>query len=73
MKKKEKKGKLGKRKSVRMVELNQWVLMGRGIDQKGRKRVGGLNQEECSEGLTDKHDRKKHKILKQINGMNKRK
>ena len=35
--------------------------------------TGVMGDEESSEGLTDKHERKKQRILKQINGMNKRK
>ena len=74
-----KKGKLGERKSVRMVELNQWVLMGERNRPKMEEEswraesTGVMGDEESSEGLTDKHERKKQRILKQINGMNKRK
>jgi hypothetical protein len=32
-----------------------------------------MGDEESSDGLTDKHERKKQKNLKPINGMNKRK
>jgi hypothetical protein len=74
-----KKGKLGERKSVRMVELNQWVLMRERNRLKMEEEswraesTGVMGDEESSEGLTDKHERKKQRILKQINGMNKRK
>ena len=78
-KEKKKKGKLGERKSVRMVELNQWVLMGERNRPKREEEgwrvesMGVMGDEESSEGLTDKHERKKQRILKQIIGMNKRK
>ena len=47
-KKKEKTGKLGERKSVRMVELNQWVLMG----ERNRPKRGGIELE----GLINGYD-----------------
>ncbi len=60
-----KKGKLGKRKSVKMVELNQLVLMGERNRPKREEEswraesTGVMGDEESSEGLTDKHERKK--------------
>ncbi len=66
-----------------------WEALNASHEEEGKKRKArgeekckdgwitsmGFNggDEESSEGLTDKHERKKQKILKQINGMNKRK
>jgi hypothetical protein len=69
MKKKEKKGKLGERKSVRMVELNQWVLMGERNRPKREEEswraesTSVMGDEESSEGLINKHERNKQRIL----------
>uniref|UniRef100_A0A2N9IZW1 Uncharacterized protein n=1 Tax=Fagus sylvatica TaxID=28930 RepID=A0A2N9IZW1_FAGSY len=57
-----------------MVEVNQWVLMGERNRPKKEEEswraesTGVMGDEESNEGLTEKHERKKQRILKQING-----